>query len=109
MYVRPGISIEPLKQGGTGSSSEWLEQPDFMPDRLESGTPNTPGIAGLNAAVGYVLTTGCGSIRRHEQELTAQLLEGLQSIQRVQIYGERTAVGARRLWPLIWRVWIAAS
>ncbi len=102
LYVRPGISIEPLKQGGTGSSSEWLEQPDFMPDRLESGTPNTPGIAGLNAAVGYVLTTGCGSIRRHEQELTAQLLEGLQSIQRVQIYGgtdssRRTAVVAFNL------------
>jgi len=102
LYVRPGIKIEPLKQGGTGSSSEWLEQPDFMPDRLESGTPNTPGIAGLNAAVGYVLATGCHRIRRHEEELTAQLLEGLQSIQRVQVYGGtdsslRTAVVAFNL------------
>ena len=102
LYVRPGIDIEPLKQGGTGSSSEWLEQPDFMPDHLESGTPNTPGIAGLNAAVRYILSTGGDRIRRHEEELTAQLLEGMQSIQRIQIYGgtdssRRTAVVAFNL------------
>ncbi|MEQ8200500.1 MAG: aminotransferase class V-fold PLP-dependent enzyme [Syntrophomonadaceae bacterium] len=87
LYVRPGISIEPLKHGGTGSRSEWLEQPDFMPDRLESGTPNTPGIAGLGAAVRYILATGRDKIRRHEQAMTAQLLEGMRSIKRLQIYG----------------------
>jgi selenocysteine lyase/cysteine desulfurase len=69
---------------------------------LESGTPNTPGIAGLNVAVRYILTTSGDRIRRYEEELTAQLLEGMQSIQRIQIYGgtdssRRTAVVAFNL------------
>lgn len=87
LYVRPGLDIDPLILGGTGSHSEFLDQPDFMPDRLESGTPNTPGIAGLGAAARYILATGCDRIFRHEQALVSQLLEGLGNIDRVQIYG----------------------
>lgn len=87
LYVRPGLDIRPLKYGGTGSRSEFLEQPDFMPDHLESGTPNTPGIAGLNAAVRFVLATGCDVIRRHEQDLTSRLVEGIQGIKGLRIYG----------------------
>ncbi len=87
LYVRPGVTIEPLSYGGTGSSSESLQQPDFMPDHLESGTPNTPGIIGLGAAVRYILASGRENVFRHEQNLMTQLVEGMRGIQRMQIYG----------------------
>lgn len=51
LYVKPEVKVKPLLFGGTGSLSESVEQPAFMPDALESGTPNTPGIAGLLAGV----------------------------------------------------------
>ena len=54
----------PLKQGGTGSRSEFEEQPDFLPDRFESGTPNTVGIAGLLAGIRFVLEKGIEQIRK---------------------------------------------
>ena len=50
LYVSEGITLDTLKEGGTGSLSESLDQPDFLPDRYESGTLNTPGIAGLNGS-----------------------------------------------------------
>lgn len=87
LYVRPGLTVNPLKQGGTGSMSEYLEQPALMPDLLESGTPNTPGIAGLQAGVKFIETTGLENIRRHEQQLTDMLINGLCEIPEVKIYG----------------------
>jgi len=87
IYVAPGVEIKPLKEGGTGSFSEHLEHPEFMPDRLESGTPNTPGIVGLLAGVEFILQTGLGNIRRHEQEITAMLLNGLREIKGTKLYG----------------------
>ena len=69
LYVAPGIEISPLKEGGTGSFSEYLQHPEFMPDHLESGTPNTPGIVGLLAGVNFILQTGPENIRNHEQEI----------------------------------------
>jgi len=86
-YVRPGIDIRPLIEGGTGSLSESLEQPEFLPDQFESGTPNTPGIAGLDAGLQFVLETGTDQIRRHEQELTEILITGLREIKGVTVYG----------------------
>ena len=79
--------LQPLKRGGTGSRSEFEEQPDFLPDRYESGTANAMGLAGLGAGVRFVLGTGMDRIRTHEEQLTARLLAGLQSIPGVQIYG----------------------
>ena len=72
--------IEPLKRGGTGSRSEHEEQPDFLPDRCESGTLNAVGLAGLLAGVRFVAEVGVDTIRRHEEELTAQLIAGLKAI-----------------------------
>ena len=63
LYVREGVELRPLKQGGTGSESDSPHQPSFYPDRLESGTLNIPGIAGLNAAVRYLLETGVAQSR----------------------------------------------
>jgi cysteine desulfurase family protein len=79
--------LEPLKQGGTGSLSEWQEQPDFLPDKYESGTANAVGLAGLGAGVRWVLDQGVPAIRRHEVELTRRLIEGLNSIPGVTVYG----------------------
>jgi len=79
--------LEPLLRGGTGSRSEREEQPDFVPDKYESGTPNAPGLAGLGAGVRFVLDKGVAQVRRQEMELTELLLSGLASLDGVTIYG----------------------
>lgn len=87
LYVGEGITLNTLKEGGTGSLSESLDQPDFLPDRYESGTLNTPGIAGLNEGIKFILETGIESIQDHEIQLTRRLLEGLGAINGVKVYG----------------------
>lgn len=87
IYIDPEISIKPLKEGGTGSLSEYLEQPNLMPDMLESGTLNSPGIAGLGAGVKFIFDQGIDRIRSHEQNLTSQLIDGLSQIKGIKIYG----------------------
>jgi cysteine desulfurase/selenocysteine lyase len=77
----------PLKQGGTGSRSEFEEQPDFLPDRFESGTPNGVGIAGLLAGVQFVLEKGVGQICQNEITLIKKLIKGLKKIPQVKLYG----------------------
>jgi len=77
----------PLKQGGTGSRSEFEEQPDFLPDRFESGTPNGVGIAGLLAGVQYVFERGVEQIRQSESSLTEKLIEDLKEIPQLKLYG----------------------
>jgi len=87
LYLRKGFNLEPLLLGGTGSSSESFEQPEDMPDRFESGTPNTPGIAGLGAGVKYIMDRGLEKIRQHEQALVGQFLDGLRQMKGLEIYG----------------------
>lgn len=79
--------LTPLKQGGTGSRSEFEEQPDFLPDRYESGTPNTVGIAGLLAGIQFVLGKGVEQIRQDEMRLMEKLIMGIKEIPRIKIYG----------------------
>jgi len=81
--------FEPIKCGGTGSRSEQEQQPEFLPDKFESGTPNAVGLAGLNASVRWILEQGLDQIRSHEIRLTKRLLDGLSSIAGVTIYGEQ--------------------
>jgi cysteine desulfurase family protein len=87
LYVREGLTLRPLKQGGTGTRSEDFRQPDIMPTALESGTQNNVGIAGLGAAVAFILKEGVTVIRHHEQALTKALLDGIFDLQNVSIYG----------------------
>jgi cysteine desulfurase family protein len=77
----------PLKQGGTGSRSEFEEQPDFLPDCFESGTPNGVGLAGLLAGVQFVLGKGVKQIRQNEIILIEKLTRGLKEIPKVKLYG----------------------
>jgi len=86
-YLRPGLSLRPLKMGGTGSNSETEIQPDFMPDLYEAGTPNTIGIAGLGAGVNFVSSTGLAAIREHEQRLCRLFLDGVGRMKEVTVYG----------------------
>ena len=92
LYIRPGIELETIIQGGTGSASESLEQPMSMPERFESGTPNTPGLAGLSAGIEFILSTGIEKIATREAMLTSRLIEGIGSIGGIRIIGP----GARR-------------
>src|SRR4030042_1812323 len=71
LYLRRGIEreLQPLIYGGTGSQSEHEYQPDFLPDKYESGTPNTAGLAGLGAGVRFVLEHGVTEIQKREQVL----------------------------------------
>lgn len=89
VYIAPGWEVEPLTYGGTGSRSESSLQPEFLPDRYESGTLNAHGLAGLRAGVEYVMEAGIQKIRDHERELTEQLLEGISKIPGIIVYGPR--------------------
>jgi cysteine desulfurase family protein len=79
--------LNPLARGGTGSRSEFEIQPDDLPDRYESGTPNGVGIAGLGAGLNWLKERGLEQIRAHEVELVKRLREGLRKIKGVKLYG----------------------
>ncbi|HET89240.1 MAG TPA: aminotransferase class V-fold PLP-dependent enzyme, partial [Chloroflexi bacterium] len=79
--------LQPLKRGGTGSRSEREEQPDFLPDMCESGTPNVVGLAGLLAGVRWVMARGVDTIRAHEVALAHRLIAGLGEVPGVTVYG----------------------
>lgn len=87
LYIHSSIDVEPLIHGGTGSQSEAIDQPTVRPDRYESGTPNTIGIAGLGAGVEYVLEMTTERIYQHEWKLTQLLMEGLGQIAGIQTLG----------------------
>jgi selenocysteine lyase/cysteine desulfurase len=76
--------------GGTGGHSIADEQPETLPERFESGTMNTPGIAGLKAGVEFVRKTGVNAIRMKEVKLVTQLHEGLREIPGVVNYSPRS-------------------
>ncbi len=77
----------PLRQGGTGTASDSEEIAPSGVDRYEVGNHNAPGLVGLAAAVDWLLENGIDSLRRHEIERTAQLLEGLRGVPGLTIPG----------------------
>ena len=87
LYIRKGLEIKEIFQGGTGSMSESLIQPDMSPDRYESGTPNGPGIIGLGAGVEYINSKGMDQIRKHEEGLTKYFIEEVSKISGIKLYG----------------------
>jgi cysteine desulfurase family protein len=87
LYIRPGLELKTIIQGGTGSKSESLSQPESMPDRFESGTLNTPGLAGLAAGVRFILEEGTEKIEQVEADLTRRLIEGINAINAIRLIG----------------------
>ncbi|AJE03025.1 aminotransferase class V-fold PLP-dependent enzyme [Geobacter pickeringii] len=87
LYVAEGVELAPLMVGGTGGFSAGPEQPDAMPERLESGTLDTPGIAGLKAGVEFIRDVGIDVVAAKEQRLIASIVEGLAAMAGVTCHG----------------------
>jgi selenocysteine lyase/cysteine desulfurase len=87
LVVNSESMIRPQKAGGTGRDSVSPYQPDYLPDRLEAGTLNVCGIAGLGAAVAFILSETVEKIRNKEKELISYALERLQRLDKVVVYG----------------------
>lgn len=87
LYLSPKLDLVPLLHGGTGSYSEEIEQPKVRPGRYESGTLNTPGIAGWQAGLLFIQNEGMNIIYEHEKELTRYALVQLRKIKGVTVYG----------------------
>ena len=85
--VRPGLSIRPLKVGGSGIHSFDREHPSEMPAALEAGTLNGHGIAGLGAAARWLLETGVEQIRAREQAFLRRFVDGVKEVEGVTLYG----------------------
>lgn len=88
VYVRTGLQLRPLKSGGSGVQTFSKRHPQQMPTVLEAGTLNGHGIAGLDAALDYLMRMGIDSIREKEQQLMWQFYEGIREIPGVKIYGD---------------------
>ncbi|WP_243373906.1 aminotransferase class V-fold PLP-dependent enzyme [Geotalea sp. SG265] len=91
LYVAEHVDLSPLLFGGTGTSSSDAAQPETMPEKFESGTMNTPGIAGLKAGVEFILETGMETIRQKEMRLVSLLIDGLNRLPRVNTYASADA------------------
>jgi len=87
LCVGEGVQLKPLLYGGTGTRSMSDAQPDELPERLESGTLNVVGLAGLHAALEFLHEIGLNRHKAHEQELLGLLIEGLQRLPAVHMYG----------------------
>ncbi len=87
LYVSSDIDLDTVREGGTGTQSELQDQPSRCPERHESGTPNTVGLAGLRAGVSYLRREGLDRVYQHEMKLAGRLAEGLKLLgPRVRLY-----------------------
>lgn len=85
LYIRPGLDVMPLRFGGTGSQSDSLAQPEFRPDRYESGTLPLPAIWGLKAGIEEI-SSKITEIGEKERHLAQMLTDGLKNIPQVKLY-----------------------
>ena len=88
MYVRNGVDVKPLLSGGSGTETYSKTHPSQMPTRLEAGTLNGHGIAGLHAAVEYIQSQGLESLRKKEMGFMWKFYRGICNIPNVKIYGD---------------------
>ncbi len=90
LCIMPGIEIAPWKRGGSGIHSYDPHQPAEYPTRLEAGTLNSHGIAGLSAALDFIEETGVEAIGAYEEKLARQFYAGVSKIEGVTVYGDFT-------------------
>lgn len=88
LYVREGLTLSPLKSGGSGIHSFDRQHPTDMPTALEAGTLNGHGIAGLNAGLDYILSTGVKNIHAKEISLARRFVNGISAISDLKLYGD---------------------
>lgn len=88
LYVKEGVKLKSIFQGGTGSNSENLYQPEIMPDLLESGTLNTPGIIGLRYGIDFINSFGIENIKSYKYLLIKKLHEGIEGLAGIEIYSK---------------------
>jgi cysteine desulfurase/selenocysteine lyase len=89
LLLAPGLEPPPLLHGGTGSRSESERMPSRLPDRLEAGTPNSAGYAGLEAACSWIEQRGVEALEAHEARLVRRAAEGLAAIPGLELIGYR--------------------
>lgn len=87
LLINCDAEIKQMKEGGTGSESSSMMQPRFYPDKLEAGTHNLPGIAGLNAGLKYILNKGTKSVYSHEKKLLDIFINEIKKNRKIKIYG----------------------
>ena len=88
LYMRKGIDLQPIKFGGTGSKSEFTSQPEFLPDKYECGTPNTPGIAALLGGLTFIEKIGVDAFIEKKKAIRLYTVEKLSELDRVVVYGD---------------------
>ena len=88
LCIRPGIEIRPLLRGGTGVHSYDKNQPQAYPTRLEAGTLNSHGLAGLDAALDFLLAKSVEKIYARERLLMRRFYEAVRDIPGVMVYGD---------------------
>ena len=88
LCIRPGVEIRPLLRGGTGVHSYEKDQPQAYPTRLEAGTLNSHGLAGLDAALDFLLAVGVEAIGARERALMRRFYDGVRDIPGVTVYGD---------------------
>ncbi|MDO5088952.1 MAG: aminotransferase class V-fold PLP-dependent enzyme [Leptotrichiaceae bacterium] len=87
LYVRKGIDIAPMKVGGSGIDTYNKSHPSNMPEKLEAGTLNGHGIAGLNAAVNFINRIGIQNIHKKEMDLMWKFYNGIKDMENIKVYG----------------------
>ena len=97
MYVHPDVELRQTRAGGTGVRSAQRHHLEEYPYRMEYGTPNLPGIAGLNAGVKWVQQRGVAAIHEHEMDLWRRLRDGLRAIEGVTLYCADEVPGRQRI------------
>lgn len=103
LFVREGVKLNQIREGGTGSQSESIYQPEFFPDRYESGTLNTPGIAGLGAGIEYILANGQEKAMYQISTMEKLFIKGLSQMKGITVYGpknmeQRTGIISINIW-----------
>ena len=87
LYVGERVELNAWREGGTGFELQTLSQPDTLPYKLESGTPNTVGIVGLRTGIEFCIKESIDKIRQHERKLAMRLINEFDSDDRFEIYG----------------------